>query len=177
MNPKKRSRISQLAAGLLDQHNVSSPPVPVARIAKSLQIRIRFSPLDDELSGMIYVRRGVPIIGVNSLHHPNRQRFTVAHECGHFLLHKQAIAKEVHVDKAFPMLMRDSVSSLGVNDMEMEANFFAAELLMPVGLLREALDGDFIDIDEDIALAVLARSFKVSQSAMRYRLGYFLAWN
>ena len=86
---------------------------------------------------MIYVKEGTPIIGVNALHHPNRQRFTVAHECGHLILHKAQITKEVHVDKDFPMLMRDSVSAAGVNEMEIEANVFAAELLMPGSFSRE----------------------------------------
>ena len=75
---------------------------------------------------MIYVNTGTPIIGVNALHHPNRQRFTIAHECGHLNLHRARITKEVHVDKAFPMLMRDSVSAAGVEETEFEANLFAA---------------------------------------------------
>ncbi|MDE0041060.1 MAG: ImmA/IrrE family metallo-endopeptidase, partial [Candidatus Poribacteria bacterium] len=104
-------------------------------------------------------------------------RFTLAHECGHFLLHKREIAKEVHVDKAFPMLMRDSMSAMGISEMEMEANLFAAELLMPAALISEELESNPIDIDEEDAIDELARRFKVSQSAMRFRLGNLLAWN
>ena len=177
MKPTKRQKICEHAADLLKQHKVTVPPVPVDRIAKALGIQLRFSPLDDELSGMIYIRNEVPIIGVNSLHHPNRQRFTLAHECGHFILHKEEITKEVHVDKAFPMLMRDSVSAVGINKMEMEANLFAAELLMPAALIRDEIDSDLIDIDEEAAIEAVARRFKVSQSAMRLQLGNLLAWS
>jgi Zn-dependent peptidase ImmA (M78 family) len=56
--------------------------VPVDRIAKGLGAQLRFSPLDEELSGMIYISDGTPIIGINSLHHPNRQRFSIGYEIG-----------------------------------------------------------------------------------------------
>ena len=75
------------------------------------------------------------------------------------------------------MLMRDSVSALGVNEIEMEANLFAAELLMPVALINKEIESDIIDIDEEAAIDALARRFKVSQSAMRFRLGNLLAWS
>ena len=167
--------ISKLAQSLLEENGVDTPPVPIERIAKKLGARLRFSPLDEELSGMIYVNEGTPIIGVNALHHPNRQRFTIAHECGHLFLHKAQITKEVHVDKAFPMLMRDSVSAAGVDVMEIEANLFAAELLMPENLLAQALGNKPFDIDDENAVSALAKSFKVSLPAMRYRLGNLFA--
>ena len=88
---------------------------------------------------MIYIKDGVPIIGVNSLHHPNRQRYTIAHELGHLELHRQLITSEVHVDKGFPVLMRDPKSATGTELHEIEANQFAAELLMPRTLIEQAL--------------------------------------
>lgn len=176
MTPARRTEVCKHATDLLKQHKVITLPVPVDRVARALGIQLRYSPLDNELSGMIYIRNQVPIVGVNSLHHPNRQRFTLAHECGHFLLHKEMIAKEVHVDKAFPMLMRDSVSAMGINKIEMEANLFAAVLLMPIELIVEALGSELSDIDEEAAVNALARRFKVSQSAMRFRLGNVFAW-
>ena len=157
------------------ENQVTAPPVPVDRIAKALAAKLRFSPLDYELSGMIYVKEDIPLIGVNALHHPNRQRFTIAHECGHLLLHKAQITKEVHVDKDFPMLMRDAVSAAGIDEMEIEANLFAAELLMPDYLLAKALGDEPLDIDDEDAVIALARSFKVSPSAMRFRLGNLFA--
>ena len=173
MTPRKRQKICEHVEALLQQHKVTAPPVPVDRIAKALGIQLRFSPLDDELSGMIYIRKDGPIIGINSLHHPNRQRFTLAHECGHFLLHKAKITEAVHVDKSFPMLMR---STTGIDEMEIEANFFAAELLIPDAFIRELVKNDPIDIDAEAAIDALAKRFKVSQAAMRLRLGNLLAW-
>ena len=175
MNGGRKRTILKQTQTLLQENQVTAQPVPVERIAKSLDAQLRFSPLDDELSGMIYVKEGTPIIGVNALHHPNRQRFTIAHECGHLVLHRAQISQEIHVDKAFPMLMRDAVSTAGVNAIEIEANLFAAELLMPVFLLAKALGNEPLDIDNEGAVSALARSFRVSPSAMRFRLGDLFA--
>jgi len=171
MRPSKRRVIVSRAQELLQSNKVTGPPVPVVQIVKKLGVRLRFSPLDSELSGMIYIKKKRPIIGVNALHHPNRRRFTIAHECGHLILHKAQIAKEVHIDKAFPMLMRNSVSAAGVDEMEIEANLFAAELLMPTSFLTDALGNEPFDIDDESVISALSKSFKVSSSAMRFRLG------
>lgn len=53
---------------------------------------------------------------------------------------------------------------------EIEANTFAAELLMPEDLLRAALEGQSVDLEDDQAVAMLAKRFKVSEAAMRFRL-------
>ena len=120
-----RQAVEARANKLLGSLNIDQIPVPVEKIAKSLGARVRFSPLDDELSGFVFVKNGVPIIGVNSLHHPNRQRYTIAHELGHLELHRQLITSEVHVDKKFPVLMRDANSATGWDKREIEANQFA----------------------------------------------------
>ena len=175
MNERRRRTILRRVQELLQHNQVAAPPVPVERIARGLSVQLRFSPLDRELSGMVFVKDGTPIIGVNAIHHPNRQRFTIAHECGHLVLHRAQVTKEVHVDKGFPMLMRDAVSAGGVDAMEVEANLFAAELLMPESLLSEALGNAPFDIDDDATVNALARRFRVSLSAMQFRLGNLFA--
>lgn len=167
---RKQSEPVREARKLLADQNITAMPIPVERIAKELGADLRFSPLDTELSGMIYIKDGVPIIGVNSLHHPNRQRYTIAHECGHLLLHRDMITSAVHVDKEFPVLMRDSVSQKGVNSVEIEANQFAAELLMPTDMLVKALSDTPFDIDSDAPIEALAKKFKVSKQALEYRI-------
>ena len=71
--------------------------------------------------------------------------------------------------------MRDTVSSTGVNEMEIEANLFAAELLMPAAFLAKSLEGQPFDIDDEGAVSALAKAYKVSASAMRFRLGNLFA--
>jgi Zn-dependent peptidase ImmA (M78 family) len=174
MTPQRRRSILNHAHDTLRKFNIEKPSVAVDRIAKNLGAQLRFSPLDEELSGMIYVKDGTPIIGVNALHHPHRQRFTIAHEIGHLILHKDKITQEVHVDKEFPMLMRNSVSAAGIDEIEIEANFFAAELLMPEIFLTKSLGDKSFDIDDDKSISELAKEFKVSLSSMRFRLGNLL---
>ena len=175
MNERRRRTILRRAREILEESQVTAPPVPVERIARKLSAHLRFSPLDNELSGMVFVKDGTAIIGINALHHPNRQRFTIAHECGHLVLHRDQVTREVHVDKAFPMLMRDAVSAASVDRMEIEANLFAAELLMPEFLLVEALGDASFDIDDHATVSDLARRFRVSLSAMQFRLGNLFA--
>ena len=162
--------IRQQVKSLLDHQEVTAPPVPVEKIAVSLGAQVRYSDLDEELSGMIYIGEEWPIIGVNSRHHPNRQRFTIAHEIAHLILHRKALINKVHVDKRFPVLMRDATSATGTRLMEIEANRFAAELLMPSFLLDEMLRENGIDIDDDAPLNRWARRFHVSKQALEFRI-------
>jgi Zn-dependent peptidase ImmA (M78 family) len=165
-NDSPHIRAQQLLARL----GIQSLPIPVEKIAKALGALVRFSPFDSELSGMVYIKDGVPIIGVNSMHHPNRQRFTIAHELGHLELHRQMITSSVHVDKNFPALMRDPKSSTGTEQIEIEANQFAAELLMPRALVDLALGEKQFDIDDDGPIEALAKKCRVSKQALEYRI-------
>ena len=166
-NPK---RAREAARAILGEFGVKGVPVPVERIIKARNIVLQYAPLDQDLSGMAYIKDGVGIIGVNALHHPNRQRFSAAHELAHHELHADEIRKAVHVDKSFRVLLRDDVSSQGIDPLEIDANAFAAELLMPREFLKSALDEGGLDLEDDAGIEALARKFRVSASAMRYRL-------
>ncbi|WFU65810.1 ImmA/IrrE family metallo-endopeptidase [Bradyrhizobium brasilense] len=163
-------RARSAAQAIIRDFAVKSPPVPIERIIKSKNIVLQYAPLEEELSGMAYIKDGVGIIGVNALHHPNRQRFSAAHELAHHELHAKEIRKTVHVDREFRVLLRDDVSSQGVNPLEIEANAFASELLMPRELLMTALGDGGLDLDDEAGIDALARKFRVSPAAMRYRL-------
>lgn len=174
MGNPNRLKATRSAKSLLDEMGISEPSVSVDKIAKKLGAQLRYSPLDQELSGMIYVKDDIPIIGVNALHHPNRQRFTIAHEIGHLRLHRSQITNEVHVDKDFPMLRRDTNAAAGIDNIEIEANAFAAELLMPEKFLKITLSDNYFDIDDDAFIVDLAKKFKVSSQAIQLRLGQIL---
>ena len=107
------------------------------------------------------------VIGVNSLHHTNRQRFTIAHECGHLLLHK---GKDVHIDRSFRINRRDEVSSQAIDHKEIEANRFAAELLMPYDMIMSDLVEYDIDIEDEEELRGLADKYQVSVQALTHRI-------
>lgn len=121
---------------------------------------------DDDVSGMLVHDGANAVIGVNSRHHVNRQRFTIAHELGHYFLHPD---ERVHVDgRRVRIEFRDKRSSMAVDRKEIEANTFAAALLMPADWVHadvEKYDG----LDES-AIEELARRYQVSVHAMTLRL-------
>lgn len=152
---------------LLEEHGIKKPPVPVEAIARAGGAEIRYSPFEGDISGMVFRDNARVVIGVNSLHHPNRQRFTIAHEIGHMLLHKGV---EVHVDRAFRINLRNDVSSKAVDPEEIEANRFAAELLMPEHMLVGDLKGRVIDFENEDDLRRFAVKYRVSLQAFTFRL-------
>ncbi len=156
------------AVELLHANGVVSAPVPVERIAASANAVIRYEPLDGELSGMVHRgNEGTAVIGVNSLHPPRRNRFTIAHEIGHLVLHDD----ELHVDDPLPVGYRNRKSAMAVDPKEIEANQFAAELLMPEHLLRSDLakKGRSTPMT-DSEIEQLADRYEVSIQAMTIRL-------
>ena len=157
---------------LLASLGIDGIPVPVDKIAKALGARVRYSVLDEELSGFVYIKDGVPIIGINALHHPNRQRFTLAHEIAHLQLHRKFITDAVHVDKQFAesILKRDISSATGTGRLEVEANKFAAALLMPGDILDAFLRGSPVDVEDETSIEHWAKEFVVSKAALQYRI-------
>ena len=133
-----------------------------------LGVKVQYTAFEGDLSGIAYIADGKLIAGVNALHHPHRQRFTLAHELAHFEIHRDMLSAEVHIDKA--ILRRDSLSAMGTEPIEIEANAFASELLMPQGLLDVELAGRQVDLEDATFVKALAQRFKVSEAAMRYRL-------
>lgn len=118
------------AEEVLEQRHGRRAPVDVAAIA-SHYARIVYRELDTDISGaLVPLETKTWAIRVNDTHPPVRQRFTIAHELGHLLLHGYTAP---HADRSFRF--RDTRSSEGSALEEVEANQFAAELLMPRALL------------------------------------------
>lgn len=162
------------ARELIARYALAGPATPIDRLVKAEGALLQYVPLDDELSGMAFIKNGQPVVAVNALHHSNRQRFTMAHELAHLLLHRPHLETGVHVDKGFKVspaavLRRDSVAASGMDALEIEANAFASEILMPGEWVRRELQGGW-DIDDTERLTALAKRFKVSVAAMQFRL-------
>jgi Zn-dependent peptidase ImmA (M78 family) len=145
-----------------------SIPVDVAAIADRLDLQIVEDRLDRAVSGLLYRDGDHVMIGVNSTHAPRRRRFTIAHEIAHFVLHKGRPVFLDHVRVNY----RDEMSSTATDFEEIQANAFAAELLMPatqvtkLARLLLATPGS----TEASVLRELADRFDVSEQAMEYRL-------
>jgi len=163
-------RADREAIALLDRLGLDQPPIPVEDIAAKLgAIVMRDDFSDDDVSGLLIRESDEQVIGVNKTHSSTRQRFTIAHEIGHLLLHA---GKPVILDRA-RVNFRDAVSGMATDNDEIQANAFAAELLMPRDMVmaesrRLALEHPVED--EDALLQILADRFEVSAEAMNFRL-------
>lgn len=157
------TQIERTAWRILKDNDLACAPVDVDGLADCLGVDVSYESMEDEVSAMLLVEDGEAHIVVNDDHHPNRQRFSAAHELGHYELHT-AGEDQLFVDRAF---FRNQASSIGVSRQEIEANAFAAALLMPRKLIEEELpDDDSADID----VFKMAKIFGVSEHAMTIRL-------
>ena len=163
----RRKTIKNLVEQILDNAKINEPPIAIERVAKELKLQVRFEPFEGDLSGCIVRHGNHARVGINSLHHENRQRFTLAHEIGHFLLHK---GEQVFVDHAFRVNLRGTDAGKAENPEEIEANLFAAELLMPERFLDKDLKGKKLDIESDELIRELSDRYRVSSQALTYRL-------
>lgn len=126
-------------------------------------IKVEYVPMDQTQSGELFCENGIWVIRINQKHNKKRQRFTLAHELGHYILHKEKNAG--FKDAVF---FRNEI----LDSMEYSANEFASNLLMPESSVKK-----YIDIEGIRNIGQLAEVFGVSAAAMKYRilsLGYTL---
>jgi Zn-dependent peptidase ImmA (M78 family) len=166
MNPLRAryARIERVVSNLLVEYQVAGAPVPIEKIVKGHGITLQSGDLGD-VSGLLARSPDKTVIGVNASHPPTRRRFTIAHEFGHYILHE---GMHSHVDKEYRVNFRSPESAAGTHVPEIEANFFAASILMP----REFLirDDAHTALDNDVGVQRLAAKYKVSGHAMSLRL-------
>ncbi len=150
---------ARAAAALLARHWDGKLPVDPLRIAAALGIRVVARGGADDpdyaYSGYFDNSGGQPVIEYNRGESVVRQRFTLAHELGHYALGHASSPRDTPAN-----------FTTGVSDKaERQANRFAAELLMPAKEVRIVVQGGlFKDVAE------LAGAFHTSQAAMVYRL-------
>lgn len=164
-------QIEERAMSLLEDLSFNYAPVPIKKIIKRLDVGLKPDELGDEISGLLVIESNRAVIGYNSQESIVRQRFTMAHEIGHFLLHCDKNSKnQLFIDN---IMYRRSFSSESERRREMQANAFAAAILMPQNLIEsnfnELIESTRNFTDEDI-IEELASMFKVSNIAMTYRL-------
>ncbi len=169
MNKLKLDHIEQQAEKVLRDTKAWQVPVPIDLVAHGLNLKTEASVLGDDISGLLVVENKRGAIGYNSTHARVRQRFTVAHEIGHYVMHvKNSTQSRLFIDRY--VAFRDDESSAGSDWEEVEANAFGAALLMPARLVREEIKKHRLDLDDEDDLSDLAKRFHVSTSAMSYRL-------
>lgn len=142
-------------ANILSAMGYSQPPVDVKQVAEDIGLTVLEWDFDDTISGVLILDGEHKAIGVNKSHPYQRQRFSLAHELGHYCLGHNPI---------FDVDILDPQADRPTTVYERQANSFAAEILMPPHMVRRA----YSRLGED--LPALAREFRVSQQAMWIRL-------
>lgn len=150
------------ARAIIEPHQVA-PPIDVLAVAVDFGVKVYSAGLATDVSGVLMRDKqyGAPsgfVIFVDRDEPSVRQRFTAAHELGHFVLHRDLIGDRLEDN----YLLRSSGLS---NRQEVEANKFAADLLMPWKLINAAMANRRYSPRE------LADLFKVSELAISIRLG------
>lgn len=170
--------IAGKANKVLSDSGLFSAPIDLTKLAIHLEVSVHKEELEDEISGMLVIKDGNKHIIINKNQHPNRQRFTIAHEIGHLALHHKD-GDQLFVDNKIAVYHRvgtpshqaySSPGSLTDLSDEKEANYFAASLLMPEALLRSYIDSRQLDISDELDIYLLANAFGVSEQAMSIRL-------
>lgn len=172
----RTNQVEQAANDLLHRAGIKKTPVPLNLIATLLKAEVHQQKFEDNVSGVLLIRGEERHIMVNKAHHPNRQRFTIAHEIGHLVLHHSAgdrlfIDTHIHAYQRKGSPASGAYEELGSTTTpieEREANQFASALLMPRASIIQMTEGrEFWD---ELDVAALAAEFGASEQAMTIRL-------
>jgi hypothetical protein len=153
----------------LETHDIDrflqSAPVQLTAIANALGVPVYLSTMKPSISGLIEPDEASASgfrIRINRHELAERQRFTLAHEIAHFLLHRSLIGGGVVDDTMY----RSALSS----HREVQANKLAADLCMPWNLIRAEREKRS-SLPPEVLVDEMAKLFRVSKAAMRIRLG------
>lgn len=138
----------------LEQHWDKTLPVNAVAVANNSGVDVYFDPSLVMSGQFTYDNEGKPVIYINPNEAKQRQRFTVFHELGHYVMGHGPSLREPY----------KRASEYPVDANEVAANTFAAEMIMP----REAVH--FYTTMKTYGLTQLAKLFWVSETAMRIRL-------
>lgn len=161
MASREFHRIDANDMKIVRQH-LSVKPVQLGAMARELGLSVKLSALGAGQSGSIEPHDDGYLIKINRYETRERQRFTLAHEIAHFLLHRDIINKTGGI--VDNVLYRSGQPE----QVEYEANRLAADLVMPAHLIDEEISNR--PVTEEM-IDRLARRFQVSKAAMEIRLG------
>jgi len=158
-NPVKDAET--IVDSLRDADGVLKLPIDPVKVARNLGVNVYQAPMENKTSGMIARAQAGGDVDVilNSQHAPVRQRFTCAHELGHYVdvIHDDPAGQRVFFRK------RDALAACGTDRDEIYANQFAANLLMPASEVRALHRRGHNTVS-------LSQIFAVSTQAMSNRL-------
>lgn len=146
---------------------LTEAPVNIEAIIRQLGLSVeKNAELPNDISGQIRrLDSGGYEISSSAGEHYFRQRFTLAHELGHYVLHKSLIGAGVDDTTKYRSTDNGNYYNTSIElAHERQANSFAANILMPEAVVRRHVEDGMNDIVE------LYRKFQVSRSAMAWRI-------
>lgn len=156
-----KKKIESKVKQILNENDAFGIPVDPIKLSKKFKIEVKNAVFSDSsLSGMVAKREGKTVILVNINDSPYRKRFTIAHELGHYFMHLEQGGE--FIDNLTDLFRGDQETDV-TKTVEVEANYFAAALLMNEELIRNKW-AQLLDIES------MAEVFKVSKEAMGIRL-------
>jgi len=162
-----KQQIAEKVAQILTENYFDTPPVDIWKLLDNYGIVIheRTFPLKHaSISGFVVFAdsdKTAPVFVINKADTDDRKKFTLAHEFGHWVLHK----KELMDDPALSVLYKNPIGSQTTDQIEVEANQFAAQLLVPDTMLHAEHEATSAHKKD------LARTFKVGEDIIGFRLG------
>lgn len=160
-----KNQIEYIAKNTLDQSGLRQFPIDPIAISSWLGLSAEEATFErNDVAGMIDPKEKRIIVAEGDSN--TRKRFSIAHEIGHYILHYNGMEGKTFPDtEDYHVSYRDNISTQGFDMAEIEANFFAANLLMPADEVCKQWNNHH-------SVSFLADFFWVSKTAMRYRLAY-----
>lgn len=116
----------------------------------------------DDLCGMLIIDEFEKTIVYNAIQSPERRNFTIAHELGHYFLHREQNVRFADRTK--------DLSDNTLNQLEMQANAFAAQLLLPNFIIFHLLSNS-------LHFYQIKKKVQISSEALYWRLVNYLINN
>ena len=162
---KTNNRPRKLALSILNDFGIDEPnKVNIEDIVLALEIPFQYKKMQG-CDGRILHGNNKSIITIsNSIEFETRKRFTIAHELGHYLLHRKEPIQ--HTDNISSLSWYNDKSKTGIALQEYEANMFASELLLPTFSFKEFIQSKPFSPD---LIREISDYYNVSRSSIIYR--------
>lgn len=156
----RRDLVLGKVAEVIKENYIKLPPIDVCKLVMNYGLGIQMAVFkkDNNICGFLDMEEKK--IWVNYNDSQKRRNFTIAHELGHWLLHRKEIEEDPN---SYKILFRQPLGSKNLDEREQEANLFAARLLVPTDMLKICKQGKFTVED-------MSDLFGVSKTVVYYRL-------
>jgi Zn-dependent peptidase ImmA (M78 family) len=160
LGKKRQEEIDQAIEDILQKTSSVRGNVDLISLSKELGLAVKYAPFLDAAKGVSGVIKysDPPTIYIKKSLNMERQRFTLAHEIGHYVLHKKE-GVDFRVDN-LDYSEEDTIQ-------ETEANYFAGVLLLPRNILLKAKENG-------LSKGAIAKIFGVSETVVDVRLRWVM---